>query len=750
MKIIYSILLLFAICLLPAVSHAQAGNLDLTFSGDGKVTTPVGTNNEEARSVAIQSDGKIVVAGYTYNGTRYSIAVVRYTTAGALDNTFGTGGKVTTTIGLYDDQARAVAIQGDGKIVVAGFSLNGSYYDFAIVRYTTAGVLDNTFGTGGIVTTSIGSYSDKGSAMVIQPDGKIVVAGSKDGTDNDFAVVRYTTTGALDNTFGTGGKVFTNITLEDKANAVAIQSDGKIVVGGSSFSSFGNPNTFALARYTTAGVLDNTFDTDGKLTTAINSYNDYIFSLAIQADGKIVAAGGSDWGTDVDFALARYNTNGSLDNTFSGDGKLIADYIGHNDTAYAVAVKSDGKIIVAGIFSDANYKNNFGLLRYNTNGTLDNTFGTGGAVITAFGTVGDNAYALALQSEEKIVVAGYAFMSGSESDIAVARYIGCSNPSNAGTITGPTSICSGSTNGYSIAAVTGATSYLWTLPGGWSGTSTTTSISATASSTSGNVTVAAQNACGTSTASSLAVTINPPPAMPGNISGPTSLCENSTNTYSISAVSGATSYTWTLPGGWSGSSTTTSISATAGINAGNVTVKANNICGSSPVRTLTISTVNPAPSTPTISQNGNLLTSSFSVNGYQWNLNGVPIPGATSQSYTYSVDGDYTVTVFDAIGCSATSNPLSTGIEEANEVDASSVFPNPNHGVFTIKAEFSHPQDIDVTVKNILGMEVISLHEKSITGNYTRQIEMKEMANGIYFLEIKRGQQIGIKKIIKN
>ena len=105
MKKNYSIILLLAICLLPVISYAQAGNLDLTFSGDGKVTTAIGTNNEEARSVAVQSDGKIVAAGYTYNGTRYSIALVRYTTAGALDNTFGTGGKVTTTIGTYDDQA---------------------------------------------------------------------------------------------------------------------------------------------------------------------------------------------------------------------------------------------------------------------------------------------------------------------------------------------------------------------------------------------------------------------------------------------------------------------------------------------------------------------------------------------------------------------------------------------------------------------------------------------------------------------
>jgi uncharacterized delta-60 repeat protein len=750
MKKNYFILLIIAICLLPTISRGQAGNLDNTFSGDGKVTTPIGSYSEEARSVAIQSDGKIVVAGHTYNGTRYSIAVVRYTTAGVPDNTFGTGGKVTTDIGLYDDRATSVAIQSDGKIVVAGYSYIGSYFDFAVVRYTTTGALDNTFDTDGIVTTPIGSYNDKGNAMAIQTDGKIVVAGSRDATDNDFAVVRYNTNGSLDNTFGTGGRVNTNVTLEDKAYAMAIQSDGKIVVGGSSFSSFGYPNTFALVRYNTNGTLDNTFDSDGKLTTAIGTYNDYVYSLAIQADGKIVAAGSSDWGTDHDFAMARYNSNGSLDNTFSGDGKLIADYAGHDDFAYGVTVKSDGKIIVAGVFSDVNYINKFGILRYNTGGTLDNTFGSGGAVVTAFGTIGDNAYALALQSDEKIVVAGFAVISGSETDIAVARYIGCTVPSNAGTITGPTSICSSSTNAYSIAAVTGATSYLWTLPGGWSGTSTTTSISATASSTSGNVTVAAQNACGTSTAASLAVAINPPPATPGSISGPTTVCENSVNAYSISAVNGATSYIWTLPGGWSGTSTTTSISATAGATAGNITVRASNVCGNSSNQSLAIS-VNSAPSTPNITQNGNMLTSSFSVNGYQWNLNGVPIIGATSQSYTFSVSGNYTVTVFDAIGCSATSDPLIiTGINEANAFEGIDVFPNPHPGVFTIKAEFSRPQNVDIVVTNILGTELITLTEKNISGSYRRQIEMNEIANGVYFLKIKIGAQTSIKKIVKN
>jgi uncharacterized delta-60 repeat protein len=745
-----SIVLLIAICLLPEILHAQAGNLDVTFSGDGKVTTAIGTKNEQGNSVAIQSDGKIVVAGYTYDGSRYSFALVRYKVDGTLDNAFGTGGKVTTTIGTSDDQAKSVAIQTDGKIVVAGFSYIGSNYDFAVVRYNTNGTLDNAFGTAGKVTTAIGSYGDKANSVAIQSDGKIVVAGSRDGTDNDFALVRYNTNGSLDNAFGTGGKVVTNITLEDKANSLAIQSDGKIVVGGSSFSSFGYPSTFALARYNSNGTLDNTFDTVGKLTTAIGTYNDYIYSLAIQGDGKIVVAGSSDYGTDHDFALARYSSSGSLDNTFGNAGKVITDFATHDDFAYSLALRSDGKIVVAGVSSDVNYKYNFALVRYNSNGALDNTFGTGGGVTTAFANYGDAASSLALQSDDKIVVAGYGIISGSESDFAVARYIGCTVPANAGSITGATSICSGTVNTYSITAVSGATSYIWTLPGGWSGSSTTTSISATSSSTSGSVTVTAQNSCGPSTKKTLAVNINPPPVKPGSITGLTTVCENSTNTYSISSVNNATYYVWTLPAGWSGTSSTTSIAVTAGGTAGSIAVTANNTCGSSASNTLSIA-INPAPSKPTIVQSGNTLSSSFSVNGYQWNLDGSPIPAATSQVYTFTADGNYTVTVFDAIGCFATSDPLFTvGLQETDIAGAIEIFPNPNTGIFTIHLDIHHPGDLDMIITNVLGEEIIKLYEKNFVGNYLRQIDMREMSNGIYFLRIKTEGQISIKKILKN
>jgi uncharacterized delta-60 repeat protein len=184
---------------------AAEGDLDTTFDSDGKVTTAIGASDNEAYSVAIQSDGKIVAAGSSKNGSNYDFALARYNTDGTLDTNFGTGGKVITAIGSSTDVAESVAIQSDGKIVAAGFSNNGSNNDFALVRYNTNGTLDTTFDSDGKVTTAIGSANDAAYSVAIQSDGKIVAAGfSNNGSNNDFALVRYNTNGSLDTSFGTG------------------------------------------------------------------------------------------------------------------------------------------------------------------------------------------------------------------------------------------------------------------------------------------------------------------------------------------------------------------------------------------------------------------------------------------------------------------------------------------------------------------------------------------------------------------
>jgi hypothetical protein len=251
-------------------------------------------------------------------------------------------------------------------------------------------------------------------------------------------------------------------------------------------------------------------------------------------------------------------------------------------------------------------------------------------------------------------------------------------PSTPGAITGTSTICSGTTNTYSITAVSGATSYTWTMPGGWSGTSTTNSISATASTTSGNITVTANNSCGNSAAQTFAVVVNTTPSTPGTITGTTPICAGTINTYSVTAVAGAGSYTWTLPGGWSGTSTTNSISTTASATSGNITVTANNGCGNSAAQTLAI-VVNSIPATPgtitgntTVCQGSSNTYSITAVSGatsYTWVMpSGWSGTSATNSiiSSASATSGNITITANNSCGVSApqtlavTVNPLPT------------------------------------------------------------------------------------------
>ncbi|WP_309640959.1 T9SS type A sorting domain-containing protein [Flavobacterium sp.] len=402
-------------------SLAQNGSLDLTFNTDGLVTTPIGNSYDFARAVAIQSDGKIIVAGYRYgdNFTNNDFALTRYNTNGSLDTTFDTDGIVTTAIGTSGDYVYAVAIQSDGKIVVAGNSYSGINDDFAVVRYNSNGSLDTSFSGDGIVTTSIETDA-YGYAVTIQSDGKIVVTGnsySNNGSISKIAVARYNTNGSLDNTFDSDGIVTTSIGTDDYGTAVVLQSNGKIVVAG--YSDNGTNKDFAVVRYNTNGSLDNTFDSDGIVTTAIGTSDDRGTALTLQNDGKIVVAGFSDNGTDNDFALVRYNPNGSLDTTFDSDGRVTTAIAASYDIAHALLIQSDGKILVAGETFNG-IDNDFALVRYNTNGSLDNTFGTDGITTTPIGPEDDNGYAVAIQNDGKIVVAGSSRVNGVE--FALARY----------------------------------------------------------------------------------------------------------------------------------------------------------------------------------------------------------------------------------------------------------------------------------------------------------------------------------------
>jgi uncharacterized delta-60 repeat protein len=385
----------------PDAAPPAPGSLDTSFSADGIATTAIGTDSTSALAVGLQSDGKIVVAGSATNdGINHFFAIARYNSDGTLDTTFDTDGIVTTIIpGTTSSSAAALGLQTDGKIVVAG-TADGN---IALARYNSNGSLDTTFDTDGIVTTTIGTGSSA-LALGLQTDGKIVVTGNATiGGVENFVVVRYNSNGSLDTTFDADGIITTSIGTSSNAFALAMQSDSKIVAGGKADS--GATENIALARYNSGGSLDTTFDFDGIVTTAFAA-NSVAFALALQSDGKIVVAGNA--GGEI--VIVRYTSSGALDTTFSTVGFVITP-IGIFASASALALQSDGKVVVAGT-ADAE----FVLARYNSNGTSDTSFGSGGIVTTAIGTSA-SASALALQSDGKIVVAG-----GSDGSIALARY----------------------------------------------------------------------------------------------------------------------------------------------------------------------------------------------------------------------------------------------------------------------------------------------------------------------------------------
>jgi uncharacterized delta-60 repeat protein len=405
------------------------GSLDTTFSGDGKLTTAIGTGDDSAHSVIQQADGKLVVAGSNFNGTNDDFALVRYNSDGSLDTTFSSDGKLTTAIGAGDDSGHSVIQQTDGKLVVAGSSSNssGTHSDFALVRYNSDGSLDTTFSGDGKLTTIFGAGSSYGYSVIQQADGQLVVAGSSsNGTDSDFALVRYNSDGSLDATFSDDGKLTTAIgTDDDSGYSVIQQADGQLVVVGDSRAV--NNVDFALARYNSDGSLDTTFSDDGKITTSIGTGHEEGSSVIQQADGRLLVSGSSFNGTNENVALLRYNSDGSLDTTFSGDGKLTTAIGSGNDYGQSVIQQMDGKLVVAGsnhTSSGTDSNDNLGLVRYNSDGTLDTAFDADGKLTTAFSYSKDYGQSVIQQTDGKLVVAGYSYHGASDgnSDFALARY----------------------------------------------------------------------------------------------------------------------------------------------------------------------------------------------------------------------------------------------------------------------------------------------------------------------------------------
>ena len=399
-----------AACAVTVYTH---GELDASFGAAGKVVSLLGFDSVDARSVALQADGKIVVVGTAYRAGAADFAVARLNGDGTLDTSFGSGGVATADFGT-NDQGSGVVIRPDGRILVVGMA-----GDLGLALFNSDGSLDASFGTGGMLTVSLPKGMEAGDTWraVRQPDGKFVVAGA--GYDEvpywELVIARFGEDGGLDTSFGAGGFVAVSDLGpgDEYATAIALQSDGKVVAAGNCFN--GKDYDIAIVSVNADGSMDTSFSGDGELTLACGSSDDSAWAVACDTDRRVVVAGESS-NPSAMFALARCAADGSLDASFDTDGKLTTAF-GPDAGARALVIQSDGKIIAAGYSGE-----DCALARYNTDGSLDVTFGTSGKVTTATAETDCSVNGLALQADGRIIGLGSGYDPAENEYLMLIRY----------------------------------------------------------------------------------------------------------------------------------------------------------------------------------------------------------------------------------------------------------------------------------------------------------------------------------------
>jgi len=413
------LILLFTVFTIGA--FAQAGKLDATFGNNGMVMTKVSDGSAMPYAVAVQADGKIIAAGRVTSGKEYleDWVLVRYKPNGSLDATFGNAGIVHSDLGSKSEEARAILIQPDGKILVGGETQVGKANDFAMVRYNEDGSPDQNFGNAGIVIVSTSKGDDEIYSMALQPDGKIVAAGVSDfGNNDEFALMRFNTDGSADKNFGKAGVVTTDFGYWCDATSVLIQPDGKIIAVGNFAKPDSNNTTisaFALARYEVDGKLDKSFGIGGKLTTEIGVLGSKATSAVLQSDGKIIAAGLTNQ------KFAKYQLSNVALVRYNVDGTLDLTF-GDNGIAITPSVSGKERCSANAIALEKNGElvvvgDNFPASCYHVNGTLDDEFGNKGRALN--NEESEVALAVAIQPDGNIVTT----CCGYHGEFILARYL---------------------------------------------------------------------------------------------------------------------------------------------------------------------------------------------------------------------------------------------------------------------------------------------------------------------------------------
>ncbi len=404
-------LVLLAAFTLPAIADS---GLDPTFGVSGKVVTPFGDNVfEEARDVATQADGRIVAVGPA-NG----FGIARYLPNGSLDPSFSEDGKLVAKPTATNPKATAVIIQQDGAIVIAGQTAATGPSDIALIRLQPNGAYDNSFGANGVVITNLGRDYDEVRDMALQSDGRVLIAGSaRAGNDSVAVLARYNTDGSLDTSFAGSGIALTPVAPGGSAAwGLEILPDGKIMVVA---NSYGSMQTIYLLRYNPDGSLDNTFGDKGIARPDIGANGGSANDLALQPDGKILVAGRFAQTFSDKFGVARMNADGSIDRTFGENGVAFASML---NGVTQVAVDRAGGILVAGRYiSLSPSRVEFGVARFWPSGSLDTSFGENGVARAVFGAY-PVPWAMTLDTSGAILLAG-ATDSGYTSDFGLARFL---------------------------------------------------------------------------------------------------------------------------------------------------------------------------------------------------------------------------------------------------------------------------------------------------------------------------------------
>jgi uncharacterized delta-60 repeat protein len=417
--------------------YSGAGCLDPAFGALGKVVQNIGGNPQYVYGVAAQADGKVVVVGsrrLIAVPNDLSWAIARFAADGALDTGFAAGGLAALDLisGVNNlEQARAVAIQPDGKIVVAGWGGSTGGY-VAVVRFTPSGALDSTFGTGGkVVITSLGDNYVL-TALALQPDGKIVAVAGQNTAPGVFSTVfRLNATGAVDTKFGSKG--FRQLAL-GYMDVMALQSNGSIILGGS--NAVGDATDFVLTRVNSSGTWDSKFGNRGTVALDFFGYEDDLSAMRVAGDDSIIVGGrvntapssaspGVQFPATVNMGFARFTASGALVTSFGSGGRRVLDMNGGWDSVSDVALQSDGKTVFGGSARPADNSTGYFIAgRLTSSGSLDSSFGAGGVTETSV-SFDDKSGGMATDSNGHIYIAGHSYSSNPTSNPnywLVARY----------------------------------------------------------------------------------------------------------------------------------------------------------------------------------------------------------------------------------------------------------------------------------------------------------------------------------------